>query len=147
MGRFSDSEVERELLAFLEIQQGQDWDHMCDFFTPDAVYVEHAMGTFVGREPIRQWLVPCMAPLVGWEYPTRWFLVGDDRAVHYWDNILPTPAGDDGTYLFSGVTVLDYAGDHLWSREEDLYNEVEMNDVLQAWLAAGGRFGPAAGQA
>ena len=42
--------------------------------------------------------------------------------------------------------MLDYAGDHLWSREEDLYNEVEMNNVLQAWLAAGGRFGPAVGQ-
>ena len=63
------------------------------------------MGTFVGREAIREWLVPVMAPLVGWEYPTKWILVGDDRAVHYWDNIMPTPAGDSGTYLFSGITV------------------------------------------
>jgi SnoaL-like domain len=140
MSTYSDAEVERELLAFLEIQHAQEWDRMCDFFTADATYVEHAMGTFVGREPIREWLVPCMAPLVGWEYPTKWYLVGGGRAVHYWDNIMPTPQGQDGTFLFSGVTVLDYAGDGLWSREEDIYNEVEMNDVLQAWLAAGGRF-------
>ncbi len=143
MGRFSDSEIEQELLRFLEVQHAQDWAGMCDFFTEDAVYVEHAMGTFVGREAIREWLVPVMAPLVGWEYPTKWTLVGDDRAVHYWDNIMPTPAGDTGTYLFSGITVIDYAGGGLWSREEDIYNEVEMQNTLNAWLAAGGVFGGA----
>ncbi len=140
MSTFSDDEVERELLAFLDVQRGQDWNRMCDFFTPEAVYVEHALGTYVGRETIREWLVPVMAPLVGWEYPTKWYLVGDDRAVHYWDNIMPTPRGDEGTYAFSGVTILDYAGEGLWSREEDIYNEVEMQDVLGAWLGAGGQF-------
>ncbi len=39
--------------------------------------------------------------------------------------------------------MIDYAGDGLWSREEDIYNEVEMQNVLSAWLAAGGRFGEA----
>jgi len=146
VARFDDAEVERELLAFLAVQHGQDWDHMCDFFTEDAVYVEHAMGTFEGREAIRRWLVPVMAPLVGWTYPLKWYLVGDDRAVHYWDNIMPTPEGDTGTYVFSGITVLDYAGGGLWSREEDIYNEVEMQRTIDAWLAAGGQFGRAGGQ-
>jgi ketosteroid isomerase-like protein len=143
MGRFSDDEVERELRRFLEVQYAQDWNGMCDFFTEDAVYVEHALGTFVGREAIRDWLVPVMAPLVGWTYPTKWILVGDDRAVHYWGNVMPTPEGDSGTYAFSGITVVDYAGDGQWSREEDIYNEVEMRATLDAWLAAGGKFGGA----
>jgi hypothetical protein len=143
MGRFSDAEIEQQLLSFLEIQHAQQWDAMCDYFTEDAVYIEHAMGTFEGRDAIRAWLVPVMAPLVGWVYPTKWYLVGDDKAVHYWDNILPPPAGDTNEYLFSGITVIDYAGDGLWSREEDIYNEVEMQKVIDAWLAAGGRFGEA----
>jgi hypothetical protein len=143
MSRFSDSEVEQEFLAFAAMQQDQDWSAFCDRFTEDAVYVEHALGTYIGREAIREWLVPVMAPLQGWTYPIRWHLVGDDRVVHYWDNVMPTPEGDDGTYAFSGLTILDYAGDGLWSREEDVYNEVEMRAVLDAWLAAGGRFGGA----
>jgi hypothetical protein len=141
MGRFSDEEVEVAFRAGMAIQAAQDWNGWCDVFTDDAVYVEHALGTYVGRDAIRAWLVPVMAPLVGWEYPERWHLVGGDRVVSYWDNVMPTPEGLDERFAFSGVTVLDYAGDGRWAREEDIYNEVEMQAVLQRWLAAGGRLG------
>ena len=127
MGRFSDTEVERELLAFLEVQHAQDWDHMCDFFTADAVYVEHAMGTFVGREAIREWLVPVHGPAGGLGVPDQVAPGGrrPGRPLLGQHPAHPRRA-TTGTYVFSGITVLDYAGDDLWSREEDLYNEVEM---------------------
>jgi hypothetical protein len=134
-----------ELAAAFEryaaVQQAQEWDAYCDVFTPDAVYVEHALGTFEGRDEIRAWLVPVMAPLVGWEYPTTWTAFGDDFVVFGWRNIMPPPPGDDGTYSFDGVTKLDYAGDDRWSRQEDTYNNEEMNEVLGRWMAAGGRLG------
>jgi hypothetical protein len=125
------------------VQQAQDWDAYCDVFTDDAVYVEHALGTFVGRDAIRAWLVPVMEPLVGWEYPRLWTAFGDDFVVFGWGNVMPTPAGDDGTYSFEGVTKIDYAGNDQWSRQEDTYNNEEMMDVLGRWMAAGGKLGGA----
>ena len=82
-----------------------------------------------------------MAPLVGWVYPTLWVVYGEDFVVFGWDNILPPPPGDSGTYSFAGVTKIDYAGNDLWCRQEDTYNNEEMKAVLGRWLAAGGQLG------
>lgn len=143
MTTFTRAELESAYTAFAEQQKTQDWDAICDVFTDDAVYVEHALGTFEGRDAIRAWLVPCMAPLVGWEYPTLWVAYGDDFVVFGWDNVMPTPDGDDGTYSFAGITKIDYAGDNLWKRQEDTYNNEEMKEVLGRWLKAGGKLGDA----
>ena len=143
MATYTRDELEAAFASFLEVQRAQDWDAYCDVFTDDAVYVEHALGTYEGREAIRAWLVPVMAPLVGWEYPTSWTAFGADFVVFGWGNVMPTPAGDPGTYSFTGVTKIDYAGGHRWSRQEDTYNNEEMKEVLDRWLAAGGRLGAA----
>ena len=79
------------LAAYLRAWQTYDPDAIGDLFTEDAVYVEHELGTFVGRDAIRAWLVPVMAPLVGWSYPVHWHLVGDDKVVSYWENVMPSP--------------------------------------------------------
>ena len=126
---------------FCEAWPGLNREEIVARFTDDAVYVEHALGTFEGREAIREWLVPCMAPLIGWEYPTLWVAYGEDLVAFGWDNIMPTPPGDTGTYSFTGVTKIDYAGNNLWRRQEDTYNNEEMKEVLGRWLAAGGQFG------
>jgi ketosteroid isomerase-like protein len=140
MTTYSRDELEAAYGAFAAQQKTQDWNAICDdLYTDDAVYVEHALGTFEGREAIRAWLVPCMEPLVGWEYPTTWVAYGDGIVAFGWDNIMPTPVGDDGTYSFAGVTKIDYAGDNRWCRHEDTYNNEEMKDVLGRWLAAGGK--------
>lgn len=141
MTTYSRAELEAAYAAFAEQQRTQDWDAICNVFTDDAVYVEHALGTFEGRDAIREWLVPCMAPLVGWEYPTSWVAYGDDFVVSGWDNVMPAPPGDPATYSFAGVTKIDYAGNNLWSRQEDTYNNEEMKEVLGRWLAAGGQLG------
>ena len=134
-------ELETAFEVFTTKQKAQDWNAYCDVFTDDAVYVEHALGTFEGREAIRAWLVPCMAPLVGWVYPTLWVAYGEDFVVFGWDNVLPPPPGDTGTYSFAGVTKIDYAGNDQWWRQEDTYNNEEMKAVLGRWLAAGGQLG------
>jgi hypothetical protein len=143
MTTYSRDDLEAAFAMFSETQKAQDWSAYCEVFTDDAVYVEHALGTYEGRDAIRDWLVPCMAPLVGWEYPTLWVAYGDDFVVFGWDNVMPTPTGDNGTYSFAGVTKIDYAGDNRWRRQEDTYNNEEMKEVLGRWLAAGGRLGEA----
>ena len=57
-----------ELEAAFEHYQAQvrrasetaDWSLFADLFTPDATYVEHAYGTFHGREAIRDWAIETM---------------------------------------------------------------------------------------
>jgi len=143
---FTDEELEAAFQAHEQVQARDDWDAYCDLFTEDAVYVEHELGTFEGRDAIRAWLVPVMAPLVGWEYPTHWHLVGDGKIVSYWENVMPTPPGDDRRHSFCGMTILTYAGDGKFSRQEDMYNGKEMDAALAAWLAAGGTFGARTGR-
>jgi hypothetical protein len=141
MGTYSREELAKAFASFLETQRAQDWDAYCDVFTDDAVYVEHALGTFEGRDAIREWLVPVMEPLVGWEYPLLWTAYGDDFVVFGWGNAMPPPPGDTNVYSFDGITKIDYAGGNRWSRQEDTYTNEEMKEVLGRWLAAGGRLG------
>jgi len=42
-------------------------------------------------------------------------------------------------YRFGCVTILEYAGDGLWSYQEDLYNPREGEQVIKNWLEAGGK--------
>jgi hypothetical protein len=142
VSQFTDEELEAAFEANQRVQEADDWDAYCDLFTDEAVYVEHELGTFEGRDAIRAWLVPTMAPLVGWQYPIHWHLVGDGRIVTYWENVMPTPDGDDRRHSFFGMTVLSYAGDGKFSRQEDIYNGKEMDAAVAGWLEAGGTFGP-----
>ena len=55
-----------------------DWDDFADNFTEDAVYVEHAFGTFRGRDEIRAWSVPTMTTFPGGVmtgFPLAWQVV------------------------------------------------------------------------
>ena len=137
----SREEVEREFAKYVERGEAMNWSAWADQFTDDALYVEHELGTFEGRDAIRRWLVPVMAPLVGWQYPIHWHLVGDGKVVTYWENVMPSPPGDDRRHSFFGISVLTYGGDGKWSRQEDVYNGKEMEAAMQVWLAAGGTLG------
>jgi ketosteroid isomerase-like protein len=142
---FTRDEIESAFMAWQEVAVAQDWSAYCDFFTDDAIYIEHEMGTYVGREAIREWLVPTMEPLVGWEYPMQWHMIdeGAARLVHYWLNVLPNPDGRAQPYQFAGVSILTYAGDGKWSRQEDIYNMKECEAMMAEWFAAGGQLGEA----
>ncbi len=128
-------EVEAAFQRTRAAQDADDWDAYADCFTEDAVYVEHHFGTFRGREAIRAWLVPVMEPLVGWTYPTEWCVVEGDRLVFLWKNRLPGQRADGSYYEFSGVTTMIYAGDGLFSYQEDIYNFDETRRVMAAWKA------------
>ena len=47
-------------------------------------------------------------------------------------NLMPDP-GDGSVHEASNLTILTYAGDGLWSREEDVYNPMRFAQMAVAW--------------
>ena len=71
-------------------------------------------------------------------FPVEWHLIEGDRVVYYPWQVIPDPEGRGRDYRFGCVTILGYAGDGLWSYQEDLYNPSEAAQVIKRWLANGG---------
>ncbi len=134
------SEVEE---AFAEFRQRgverHDWSGWAELFTEDALYIEHNLGTFHGREQIRGWIVACMRDFPSMTLAIDWWMIDGDRVAFYIWNMLPDPAGGTREYKFPNTTVLQYAGDGRWSYEEDFYNPHDASVVFREWIEAGGR--------
>src|SRR4051812_47845039 len=77
----SRDEVEAEFNKYRARGDAKDWSAWADQFTEDALYVEHEMGTFQGREAIRKWIVETMAPVGDMHFPTEWYVIDGDMVV------------------------------------------------------------------
>lgn len=114
-----------------------DWTGYADLFTPDAVYVEHAMGTFTGRDEIRDWAVRTMTSYPGrvmTGFPISWQVVDAEQARLVCEVRNPMPDPGDGTMLEEpNITIMTYAGDGLFSREEDVYNPLRFHGLALKW--------------
>jgi len=135
MPEFTRAEVETEFLKYVERGTTNDWSAWADQFTEDALYVEHAMGIFHGREEIRKWIVETMASVSGMSFPYEWYMIEGNRVVMYCWNIFDPLAGMTGDYKFAVATILEYAGNGQWSLEEDIYNEKEAEAVIARFVA------------
>ncbi len=114
-----------------------DWASFADLFTPDATYEEHAFGSFVGREAIRSWVVETMTAFPGntmTSFPIAWHVVDapTSRVICEVRNLMPDP-GDGSVHEASNLTILTYAGDGFWSREEDVYNPMRFARMAAEW--------------
>lgn len=114
-----------------------EWDGFADNFTEDAEYVEHAFGTFRGREEIRAWSVRTMTSFPGsvmTGFPLAWQVVDapTGRLVCEVRNLMPDP-GDGSVLEESNLTIMTYAGDGLFSREEDVYNPLRFARMAVRW--------------
>ena len=136
MSDFTREEVESAFNDRIAIQDRDDWEAFAETFTDDAVYVEHHEGTFRGKQAIREWLIPVMALCKGWTYPIVWVAIDGNRVVYKWLNRLPGERPGGGYYEFAGMTAVEYAGDGLWSYQEDVYNGERALEVLGEWSAA-----------
>ncbi|GAB3857437.1 nuclear transport factor 2 family protein [Nocardioides maradonensis] len=147
---FSAEEITEAYAAFhgrvATFVESGDWSGYADLFTPDATYVEHAMGTFRGREEIRAWAVRTMTSYPGrlmTGFPLSWQVVDPaaGRLVCEVRNPMPDPG--DGTVLEEpNITIMTYAGDGLFSCEEDVYNPLRFHAMALRWAriaAAHGR--------
>jgi hypothetical protein len=114
-----------------------DWDDFALSFTEDAEYVEHAFGTFRGRDAIREWSVRTMTSFPGavmTGFPLAWQVVDAPtaRLVCEVRNLMPDP-GDGSVHEASNLTIMTYAGDGLFRREEDVYNPLRFLRMTVGW--------------
>ncbi len=139
--RFSAAEITEAYAAMharvQEHARSGDWHDFCLNFTDDAEYVEHAYGTFRGRDAIREWSVATMTSFPGSAmtgFPVAWQVVdeADARLVCEIRNLMPDP-GDGSVHEQSNLTIMTYAGDGLFSREEDVYNPLRFLRMTVRW--------------
>ncbi|HLY34653.1 MAG TPA: nuclear transport factor 2 family protein [Jatrophihabitantaceae bacterium] len=114
-----------------------EWARFADLFTEDATYVEHVYGTFHGRAEIRDWIVRTMTTFPGSSmvgFPPRWSVIDEDRGwiVCEIRNIMADP-GDGSVHEEPNITILRYAGNGLFSNEEDVYNPARYLPMVLTW--------------
>jgi hypothetical protein len=71
-----------------------------------------------------------MEPVPMMYFPVEWYMIDGNRVVTYIWQQMPDPKGGDAVYRFGNVTILEYAGDGLWSFQEDIYNTREAQAVI-----------------
>ena len=138
---FPREEVERELHVYRErgnaaVASG-DWNPWAAQLTEDSTYLEHHFGRFEGQQAIRDWINGVMQPFPEMVFPITWYSIEGNRVTARIPNILPDPKGGGSSeYQFEVNSILHYAGDGMWSYEEDLYNPREAEGIVAAWVAA-----------
>jgi uncharacterized protein (TIGR02246 family) len=148
MGRFSRNEIEEAFAIYrrtaLEAGTSGDWSRWADLFTEDATYVEHLFGTMGGREAIRRWITTTMAQSPNNEmryFPVEWYIIDEDRGwvvCQVWNRMMDP--GDGSLHQAYNFTLLKYAGDGLWSYEEDVYNPQHFQEMIRGYLERKSKF-------
>ena len=115
----------------------RDWDAWVSHYTPDVDYIEHAMGTMKGREAVRDWIYKTMTTFPGSHmtaFPSLWSVIDEStgRVIIELDNPMRDPG--DGTIISAtNISIITYAGDRLWSRQEDIYNPLRFLKAGMTW--------------
>ena len=154
MGKWTRQELEEALDVYsrtaLKAGTSGDWNPWADQFTEDATYIEHLFGTFGGREAIRSWICKTMSEWPNHEmkcFPHEWVMIDVERGwvtAQIW-NRMEDP-GDGSLHQAYNFTLLKYAGNMLWSFEEDVYNPAHFQKMIKGWLAARERCGKTRGE-
>jgi len=115
----------------------KDWDAWVAHYTPDVEYVEHAMGTMRGRDEVRSWIRQTMSTFPGsymTEFPSLWSVIDEERGriICELDNPMRDP-GDGTVISATNISIISYAGDGLWSRQEDIYNPLRFVAASMKW--------------
>jgi predicted SnoaL-like aldol condensation-catalyzing enzyme len=139
---FPREEIEREFEAYrkrgTDAVESGDWVTWAAQFTEDARYLEHHYGRFSGRDEITEWITGVMQPFPEMDFPVTYRLIEGNRVTSLIPNRLPDPKGGDEEHAFAAAVILHYAGNGMWSYEEDVYNPDEAAEVVGRWLEAGG---------
>jgi hypothetical protein len=115
----------------------RDWDPWLEQYTEDIEYIEHGLGNMYGREEVRAWIWKTMTAFPGnvmTSFPSLWSVVDEPtgRVICELDNPMRDPG--DGTIISAtNITILTYAGDGLWRREEDVYNPMKFLEAGMKW--------------
>lgn len=117
--------------------QARDWDIWVAHYTPDVEYVEHAVGTMHGRDQVRAWITRQMSTFPGSHmvaFPSLWQVIDEPtgRVICELDNPMRDP-GDGSVITATNISIMTYAGDGLWSRQEDIYNPLRFAAAAMKW--------------
>ncbi|WP_369830278.1 nuclear transport factor 2 family protein [Mycobacterium sp. E342] len=138
---FSRSELAAAFEKFEETvaraAETREWDAWVEQYTPDVEYVEHAAGTMRGRDEVREWIKQTMTTFPGSHmvaFPTLWSVIDEStaRVILELDNPMRDP-GDGSIISATNITIITYAGDGQWSREEDIYNPLRFLRAGMKW--------------
>lgn len=147
MPEFSRTEVEAAFHDFIAMgdrcAESGDWNPWADIHSEDGVWMEHHLGEQRGRDAIRKVIVDVMKPVPMMYFPVDWFMIEGNRVSSYIWQQMPDPKGGDEIYRFGCVTILEYAGDGLWSFQEDVYNPNDATKMMTRWMEAGGKLATA----
>ena len=139
--QFSRRELEVAFAAFEanvdSAAQAQDWDVWVRHYTPDVEYVEHVMGTMHGRDEVREWIRRTMSAFPGNRmvaFPSLWSVIDEPtgRVIMQLDNPMSDP-GDGSVIGATNISIITYAGDGLWCRQEDVYNPLRFVQAGLRW--------------
>lgn len=115
----------------------RDWDAWVGHYTPDVDYIEHAMGTMKGRDEVRDWIYRTMTSFPGSHmtaFPSLWSVIDEERGrvIVELDNPMRDPG--DGTIISAtNISIITYAGEGMWSRQEDIYNPLRFLAAGMKW--------------
>ncbi|MCW2780247.1 MAG: hypothetical protein JWR35_696 [Marmoricola sp.] len=135
------AEIEEAFTAYQtevdRIVKASDWAAFANMFTEDATYREHAYGDFSGRAEITTWITKTMGSYPGNlmnGFPIGWYVIDEptSRVICDVRNLMPDP-GDGSELEASNITILTYAGNGLWSCEEDIYNPAKFLELAKSW--------------
>jgi hypothetical protein len=115
----------------------RNWDPWVEQYTEDVVYVEHAAGTMRGREQVRPWIWKTMETFPGsymTSFPSLWKVYDEatGRVLCELDNPMRDP-GDGVIISATNISIVTYAGDGLWCRQEDVYNPLRFVSAAMKW--------------
>jgi hypothetical protein len=117
--------------------QTRDWDAWVGHYTADVDYVEHAAGTMKGRDAVRAWITTTMNSFPGSHmtaFPSLWSVIDEPtgRIICELDNPMVDPG--DGTIISAtNISIVTYAGDGQWCRQEDIYNPLRFVQAAMKW--------------
>src|ERR1700759_1420333 len=117
--------------------QTRNGDPWVEQYSPDIVYVEHAAGTMRGREEVRSWIWKTMETFPGsymTAFPSLWSVIDEPtgRIICELDNPMRDPG--DGTIISAtNISIITYAGDGQWCRQEDIYNPLRFLQAGIKW--------------
>lgn len=115
----------------------RDWDPWVEQYSSDVIYVEHAAGTMRGRAEVRTWIWQTMESFPGnhmTSFPALWSVIDEPtgRIICELDNPLRDP-GDGTIFSATNMSILTYAGDGRWCRQEDVYNPLRFVSATMKW--------------
>jgi hypothetical protein len=143
MVKWDRDEMEKAFRRYWELgavaERWDEWVNAC--FTPDVDYHERILGSMKGRDAIRAWIGPTMEEYKEIYTAYEWHTVDPElgKVVVYMQNRRDHPSGE-GVIDFPGVTLLDYAGDGLFSQEEDYWALPMARQSLEAYRRACAEF-------